>query len=121
MPRSTGDRPHFDDRQGEIYPSGLMAAVVNILQFKETPDPALFKRAVDEPGPQMRKIVGFRALQVVQTGDLEVILLILAESVDVLDQIATEVGSPWMIANVVPLLARPPQRHIGDVIASATP
>jgi hypothetical protein len=97
-----------------------MAAVVNVLRFKEAPDPALFERAVDELGPQMRDIPGFQGFQVVRTADTEVVLLILAESTDVLDRIATEVGSPWMVANVVPLLAGPPERHIGDVIASAT-
>ena len=96
-----------------------MAAVVNILQFKEAPDPALFERAVEELGPRMRQVDGFQGLHVVRTGELEVILLILAESIDDLDRIATEIGSPWMMEHVVPHLAVPPKRHLGDVIATA--
>jgi hypothetical protein len=38
----------------------------------------------------------------------------------VLDDIATNIGSPWMVEHLVALLASPPQRHIGEVIASAT-
>jgi len=40
---------------------------------------------------------------------------------DALDQIATEIGSPWMRENVVPLPAGPPERHIGPNIASSGP
>jgi len=53
----------------------------------------------------MREIAGFEALQVVQTSETEVVLLIFGDTVAVLDRVATEVGSRWMGANVVPLLA----------------
>ena len=97
-----------------------MAAVINFLQFKEKPDPELFQRAAQELGPRMSMIDGFENLQVVQSGDIEVILLIFAETIEALDRIAAEIGSPWMVANVVPYLAGPPQRHIGPVIASTS-
>lgn len=97
-----------------------MAAVINVLQFKEKPDPELFQRAAQELGPQMSIIDGFEELRVIQTGDTEVILLVFAETMEALDRIATEIGSPWMVANVVPHLAGPPQRHIGPVIASTS-
>ena len=97
-----------------------MVVVVNVLRFKEPVDPALFERAEVELGRAMRSIDGFGGFQVVHTGESEVVLLIFGDTVETLDRIATEVGSPWMIANVVPLLADPPARHIGSVIASAT-
>jgi hypothetical protein len=96
-----------------------MAAVVNVLHFKEPVDPSLFTRAVDEIGPQMRAIDGFEGLQIVQSSETEVVLLIFATTVEVLDRLATEVGSPWMGANVVPLLDGPPERHVGPVVASS--
>jgi hypothetical protein len=96
-----------------------MAAVVNVLKFKESVDPALFEAAIRELVSDMRAIDGFEALHIVQTADNEVILIILADTVETLDRLATEVGSPWMSAHVVPLLAGPPQRHIGPVIASS--
>ncbi|MDP1820604.1 MAG: hypothetical protein Q8K58_12045 [Acidimicrobiales bacterium] len=97
----------------------MPAVVVNVLHFKKSVDLALFEKAEDELGRAMRDIDGFRGLQVVQTGEAEVVLLIFGESADALDRIATEVGSPWMAANVVPLLAGPPERRVGALIASA--
>ena len=97
-----------------------MAAVVNVLQFKESPDPALFERAAEELGPRMREVAGFQGLHVVRSGEAEIVLIILADSIEILDDIATRIGSPWMVEHVVPLLASPPQRHLGDVVASAT-
>lgn len=96
-----------------------MAAVVNHLHFKDSVDAALFARAEAELTEQMRSVEGFEDFFVVQTSDTDVILVILGDDVAVLDRIATEVGSPWMIANVVPLLAGPPDRYIGATIASS--
>jgi hypothetical protein len=96
-----------------------MAAVVNLLHFKEPLDPAVFARSERDLVQQMRAIEGFRGFHVIQTSEKDVILVILGDSVEVLDQIATEVGSPWMRANVVPLLAGPPERHIGPIVASS--
>jgi hypothetical protein len=45
-------------------------------------------------------------------------LVIVGESAEAVERVATEVGSPWMRTNVVPLLASPPDRHIGPIIAS---
>jgi hypothetical protein len=95
-----------------------MAVVVNVLTFEEPIDPGLFERAVSELAGPMRAIDGFRELEIVQSGEAEVVLLISADTVETLDRIATEVGSLWMVEHVVPLLAGPPQRHLGPVIAS---
>jgi hypothetical protein len=67
----------------------------------------------------MRAIEGFRGLQVVQTSEHDVILVILGDSVEVLDQITTEVGSPWMRDHGVLPLDGPPERYIGQSIASS--
>jgi hypothetical protein len=96
-----------------------MAAVVNHLHFKEPVDQAIFAASERDLLPQMRAIEGFRGFEVVQTSERDVIVVILGDSVDVLDQIATEVGSPWMREHVVPLLDGPPQRHIGPSLASS--
>lgn len=68
----------------------------------------------------MQKVSGFQGLHVVRCGETEIVLIILAESARVLDDIATNIGSPWMVEHVVPLLASPPERHLGETIASAT-
>lgn len=98
-----------------------MAGVVNHLRFRETVDPDLFKEAERDLIPQMRAIAGFWDFYVIQTSDTEVVLVILGDDVDVLNRVATEVGSPWMTANVVPLLAGAADRHIGPTIASSHP
>ena len=96
-----------------------MAAVVNHLHFKEPVDPAIFAASERDLLPRMREIEGFRGYEVVQTSERDVILVILGDSAEVLDRIATEVGSPCMREHVVPLLDGPPQRHIGESLASS--
>ena len=96
-----------------------MAAVVNHLHFKDAVDPQLFAAAERDLIAQMRAIDGFQDLHVIQTSDRDVVLVVLADDVDTLNRLATEVGSPWMTANVLPLLASPPERHIGPTIASS--
>ena len=95
-----------------------MHAVVNNLRFKDSVDPAVFTAAEQHLAQHMGAIEGFRSFQVVQVADDQVILVILGDDAEVLDRLATEVGSPWMVANVFPLLAGPPERSIGPVIAS---
>lgn len=94
-----------------------MHAVVNTLTFAEDVDPSTFATA-DEVIGQMQAVAGFIALHVVQTGPRQVTLVILGDSAETLDRLATEVGSPWMMANIVPLLAGPPDRKVGPVLAS---
>ena len=35
------------------------------------------------------------------------------------DRISSSIGGPWMVANVLPLLASPPERSSGEIIAGA--
>ena len=95
-----------------------MAAVVNVLSFKDPVDPAVFAAAERDMGDAMRAIEGFEGFEVVHTGAEEVVLIIRADTPETLDRIATEVGSPWMVEHVVPLLAGPPARRLGPTIAS---
>ena len=96
-----------------------MYAVVNRLTFAEPVDPELFS-GIAELVPAFEAIEGFDSAQVIHTGEREVVLLILARDEATLDRLATEVGSPWMVEHVVPLLAGPPERKVGRVIASTT-
>jgi hypothetical protein len=99
----------------------VATAVVNHLHFREPPGADLFARAEDEVGAPARQIEGFRGLHVVQAAPDHFILIILGDTPEVIDRVATEVGSPWMMANVVPLLAAPPERHVGPLVATAGP
>jgi hypothetical protein len=97
----------------------MPAAVVNHLHFREPPDPGLFVRAEREVVPRAREIDGFRELHVVQVAPDHFILIISGDTLEVLDRVASEVGSPWMVEHVVPLLASPPERHIGPFVATS--
>ena len=96
-----------------------MHAVVNRLTFADPVDPGLFS-GIAELTPAFEAVDGFDSAHVIHTGEREVVLLILARDEATLDRLATEVGSPWMVEHVVPLLAAPPQRAVGAVIGSTT-
>lgn len=95
-----------------------MHAVVNLLRFSEPLDPQLFVAGRDELEAKMRGVPGFEALHVVQTGENEAFLVIVADRAETLDRLATEVGGPWMVEHVVPRLAGPPSRSLGEIIVS---
>lgn len=93
-------------------------AVVSHLHFKEPVDTDLFRRAEMEAGEQMKSVTGFRGLRVVLASERHVILVIFGDTAQTLDDLATLVGNTWMRTNVAPFLERPPERHLGAVIAS---
>lgn len=93
--------------------------VVNRLTFTDPVDPATFA-AMAELRPLFEAVEGFEAAHVVHTGEREVVLVIVGRDAEALDRVATEVGSPWMTTAVVPLLAEPPRREVGPVVASTS-
>lgn len=95
-----------------------MHAVVNRLSFAGPVDPDAFG-SLDEVVEAMRAVDGFVACHVIQTGSDEVTLVIIADSSETLDRIATDIGSPWMRENIVPLLVGPPNRQVGPVLAGS--
>lgn len=95
-----------------------MHAVINSLRFTDPVDPALFTLAEQELAQGMRTVEGFKSFDAVQVAAERVVVVIVGDDAEVLNRLATEVGSPWMLANVVPLLAAPPDRRIGPVLAS---
>ncbi|MFN8027152.1 MAG: hypothetical protein U0W40_12580 [Acidimicrobiia bacterium] len=95
-----------------------MYSVVNTINFAEPIAPGLLPSA-EELLPAMRAIEGFGGLHIIQTSDTQAVLLIVADRPETLDRIATEVGSPWMVEHVVPKLAGPPERKIGEVVMTS--
>jgi len=65
----------------------------------------------------MKGVAGFRGFRVVLVSDRHAILVIYGDAAQTLDDLATLVGNTWMRDNVAPLLSRPPERHLGEVIA----
>lgn len=97
-----------------------MHAVINTLRFKDAVDPALFARAERELADQMRAMDGFQGFRAVQVADDQVILVIFADTAEALDGMATQLGNTWMAANIAPLLAGPPERRIGTIVATVS-
>jgi hypothetical protein len=53
--------------------------------------------------------------------DRHLVLILEFASAEDADRVASEVGGPWMREHIVPLLARGPDRSVGEVIAPVTP
>jgi hypothetical protein len=63
---------------------------------------------------------GATAAQVARVEDTHLVLILEFASAADADRVAQEVGGPWMREHVLPLLARGPERSVGEVIASAS-
>ena len=80
----------------------------------------------DETVQAFRSIVprivngGASAAQAVQVDATHIVLILEFPSAEDADRVASEIGGPWMREHIIPLLARGPERSVGEVIASAT-
>lgn len=96
-----------------------MYAVVNHLHLSMPIGPDVWERAEAELPRRMREVEGFQAFHVIQVADDHLILVIVADSAEVLDRIAGDVGGDWMRENIVRHLAEPPQRLVGKIVATS--
>jgi hypothetical protein len=95
-----------------------MHAVVNTLRLKEPIGDEVWDLAERELAARARRIEGFDSARVVRVDDDLLVLVIVADSAATLDRIATEAGNSFMVEHVVPHLAEPPQRLVGEVVAA---
>jgi len=72
----------------------MSVAVINHLQFREAPGPDLFVRAEDEVLPQAERWKDFAAFTSWRWQRDHFLSIILGDTPEVLDRVATEVGSP---------------------------
>jgi hypothetical protein len=91
--------------------------VVNRLTFTDPVSPELVQRLREDVMPRVRA-AGCLEANVVQTGERELHLVLLFAAPADADRVMREVGSPWMREHVVPLLAGPTDRRVGEVVAS---
>lgn len=94
-----------------------MHAVVNRLRLSSPIRPDTWARAETEISAKAGAIPGFEHFYAVQVADDEVVLVIVADSAEVLDEVASTVGNDFMRENVLPHLAEPPRRQVGRVVA----
>jgi hypothetical protein len=69
--------------------------------------------------PRIRD-AGATTARVVRVNDTHLVLILEFASAEDADRVATDVGGPWMREQILPLLARGPERSVAEVIASAT-
>jgi hypothetical protein len=98
------------------YYRAAMHAVVNHPSLATPVDPGLWQRTQAEFGERLRAVHEYRGLRIVRMGGDHLIRLVFADDEASLDRIATEVGSPWVMENLGPHLAGPPQRQVGEVV-----
>ncbi len=96
-----------------------MHAVVNRLRLNSAIPPDVWARAQAELPSRTRGIQGVDAFHVFELGPEDLVRIIVAETPETLDRIASEVGNTWMREHVLPHLAEPPSRQIGKVVASS--
>ena len=75
-----------------------------------------------DPAPRQVRVAGGSVkIGSFPRDDTHLVLILEFASVADADRIAQEVGGPWMREHILALLARGPERSVGEVVASATP
>jgi hypothetical protein len=91
--------------------------VVNHLPFRDPIDQSVLE-AADDVGRKALE-AGATAFHLVQLDERRAMLVILFPDRATEERITHEIGGPWMRENIVPLLAGPPQRSSGEVVAGS--
>ena len=94
-----------------------MHVVINHLRLREPVTEATLATTQDA----VRLVVdaGALAARVLRVDDTHLILVLDFATADDAARIAREVGGPWMLEHIVPLLAEGTERSVGEVVASA--
>ena len=95
-----------------------MHAVVNTIALKQPLEESVFEAARRELPQRVAELEGIYAVQMIRTGELELVLVIVGADQEALDRMRDAVGNEWMTANVAPNAAAPPQRAVGEVLFS---
>jgi hypothetical protein len=95
-----------------------VTVVVNHLRFR---DP-LTEDVVQTCRDVVPRIVdgGATRAQVVRIDDTHLVLVLEFASAADADRVAQEVGGSWMRQHILPLLARDPERSVGEVVAAGS-
>jgi hypothetical protein len=94
----------------------MLSSTICISEMLPTPSSSLVQS--ERWCQRLRTMEGVSGLHIAQVTPDHFILVILGDDAEVLDKFATEVGSPWMMENVIPLLALPPERYLGALVAT---
>lgn len=93
-----------------------MHAVVNTVALERPIDDSVWEAARRDLTPQIASVEGVQSVQIVRTGEREIVIVIVGEDEAALDRMRDAIGNEWMRANVIPNAAGPPQRAVGEVL-----
>lgn len=94
-----------------------MRVVVNHLSFREPIPRAVFETA-DEACRRLVDAGGLSA-SLIQEDERHATLVLSFPDLETEERVKSEIGGPWMKEHVVPLLAAPPDRSSGVVVAGS--
>ncbi len=93
-----------------------MHVVVNHLYFAR-PVPAEALDALEtEALPACRQIAGFVSAQLVRVDDEHHIMVVFGETPETLAAVSSGPGGAWVGQYLRPLLTKPPERYVGEVL-----
>ena len=92
-----------------------MRMVINQLTFAE-PIPVSFIESARDAVQAVVEAGGLDA-RLVKIDEIHAILVLTFPDLETEERIKSEVGGPWMREHIVPLLAEPPERASGEVVA----
>lgn len=91
--------------------------VVNHLRLAE-PLPGAVLAAAEEVCTRIIA-AGGQSAGVVQVDERHAILVLTFPDLETEERISSEIGGPWMREHVIPLLATPPERSSGTIVAGS--
>lgn len=96
-----------------------MHVVVNHLYF-DRPVPAEALVVLEEQAlPACRKIPGFVSAQLVRVDDQHHIMVVFGQTPETLAAVSSGPGGDWVGTHLRPLLSRPPERYVGEVLRAS--
>lgn len=95
----------------------MTRVVVNHLRLK-APLPESVMSAADDV---CRQIIdaGAHSASVARVDDGHVVLVLSFPDEQTEERVSAEIGGPWMVEHVVPLLSGPPERSSGELVAGS--
>ena len=96
-----------------------MHAVVNHFPLKKPVDQKILDLMRQELFPKAQAFEGFEDFYFIRVSDEEVIVVVVWATKEALEEGTKQVGSPWFGERFGPYVAGPPDRKVGEVIASA--
>jgi hypothetical protein len=94
--------------------------VVNHLYFGSPVPGSALAALEDEALPACREIPGFVSAQLVRVDDEHHMMVVIGESAETLAAVSGGPGGAWVTEHLRPLLTRPPERYVGEVLTSST-